>query len=147
MPLGLPMIRELLALRQRFNDLVDEAVAGDVDVGGLSSGSFCPAADLYEANDALVFVVEVPGVVPGSVELQLSGDRLRVAGEIERSPRAGEFVQMERPSGGFYRDFRLTGATPVGPPVATLERGVLTVTVPTRSDGRHQRAGSAEEDA
>lgn len=146
MPLAWPVIRELLALKQRLNELADEAEEGEVEVGGLSSGPFCPAADLYETGDELLVVVEVPGVDPDSVDLQLHGDRLRVAGQIGNHGAAGEYLQMERPSGAFYRDFTLPGGIAAGEPSAQLERGVLTVRVPKRDGARRRRVAIVEED-
>jgi HSP20 family protein len=128
-----PVLKELSSLRDRLNELVDNAgLDGGPGAGEPNSGPFCPAADLYEDESSVVVIVEVPGAEPSSIDLQVSGDRLRVAGRLERCD-VGEgrrFVRMERPGGAFYRDFKLPVDVAVDEPSAELRRGVLTIRLP-----------------
>ena len=99
-------------LRDRLNGWFEDSYLEESPgVGEPSSGPFCPAADLYETDDSVVVIVEVPGVEAGSIELKLNGAGLRVSGRIQPSDsdEPGRFVRMERASGPFFRDFQLPG--------------------------------------
>ncbi|NOZ78272.1 MAG: Hsp20/alpha crystallin family protein [Acidobacteria bacterium] len=138
MTVSWPIIKELMTLKERLNELFDEAVVGSTfGVREPSSGPFCPAADLYETDEEIVVILEIPGADAGSIDLQLNGDRLRVSGEIAREAE-GRYVRMERPCGSFYRDFALPSAELAGSPRAELERGVLTVRLPKAPRSRRK---------
>ncbi len=146
MPLAWPIIRDLLALRERLNSLFDEAILErGVGVAEQSGGPFCPAADLYETDNEVVVVVEIPGVRASSIDLQLHENRLRVSGDIERPRGEARLLRMERPRGSFYRDFELPGPSFDGTPVAELERGILTVRLQKGPSQRKQRVAILEE--
>lgn len=138
MTVSWPIIKELMTLKERLNELFDEAVVDSTfGVREPSSGPFCPAADLYETDEEIVVILEIPGADAASIDLQLNGDRLRVSGEIAREAE-GRYVRMERPCGSFYRDFALPAAELAGSPRAELERGVLTVRLPKTPRSRRK---------
>ncbi len=148
MPPSWPLVKDLLALRERLDRLLEESpLIGAAGVGDLSSGPCCPAADLYETDAEVVVILEVPGVDVGSVDLRLQGETLRVSGRIRPSAATepSRYVRMERSHGAFFRDFRLPHAALDGSPRAELDRGVLTVRVKTGSRGR--RVIKVKEDA
>jgi HSP20 family protein len=130
MPLAWPIIKDLLVLRDRLNGWFEGAYLEESPgVGEPSSGPFCPAADLYETDQAVVVILEVPGVEAQSIEVKLQGAALRVSGRIPPAHGDGQsrFVRMERASGAFFRDFQLPVDRFDGDPSARLERGVLTI--------------------
>jgi len=145
-----PLVKDLLALRERLNRLLEEApMVGTAAVGEPSSGPFCPAADLYETDAEVVVILEVPGVDVSSVDLRLQGSTLRVSGRI-RPPEAAEpsrYLRMERGHGAFYRDFRLPRGHSHGSPRAELERGVLTVRLDSGGRADARRVIKVKEDA
>ena len=149
MTLAWPAVKELLALREKLNELFDEVLVDrTLGVGEPSSGPYCPTADLFETDEEVVIILEIPGVEAETIDLQLHGANLRVAGEIVRpgDDREGQFVRMERPAGVFYRDFKLPVERFGGSPVAELERGVLTVRLPKAPEARRQRVTIVEEE-
>ena len=144
-----PLIKDLLFLRERLNRLLEEApMVGTAGVGEPSSGPFCPAADLYETDNEVVVILEVPGVDLGSVDLRLQGDTLRVSGRVRPSEaeEPSRYLRMERGHGAFYRDFRLPEGALQGSPRAELERGVLTVRVEKHGRDRARRLIKVKED-
>ena len=150
MTLAWPVIKELLTLRERLNELFDEALVDKtLGVGEPSSGPYCPNADLYETDEEVVVILELPGVDTSSIDLQLNGDRLRVAGEIMRPVAGAEggYVRMERAAGPFYRDFQLPTGELAGSPRAELEAGVLTVRLPKQAEPQSRRVPIAEDGA
>ena len=92
---------------------------------------FIPAADIYETDDALAVVLEMPGVEKKDLEVALENDILRVDGRIDFSKyKDMEPVYAEYNVGHFERSFTLSGAIDQGKIGANLEDGVLTLTLP-----------------
>ena len=50
---------------------------------------FVPSTDIYETEDALTVVVEMPGVEKQDINVGLENDRLRVEGQIASSKYEG----------------------------------------------------------
>ena len=94
-------------------------------------GTFAtPDVDIYETDDALVLVADVPGVAQGGVELGLEDSVLEIT--AHRPPAGGDRTpdHEEYSSTGFYRAFKLSEEIDAGKIGAALSDGVLTVTLP-----------------
>ena len=85
-----------------------------------------PAADWLDQGTHLVLLMDVPGLLPGQLELLEDGDDLTIAGE-RRSELSGELLSRERPGDRFSRQLRFPGAVVPGSGQATLSSGVLSV--------------------
>lgn len=114
-------IRELLAVRDRIDDLLQRSTRGDV---------VTPRADLFDLGEALELVVEVAGVPQENLEIALQGRALTVAGIREQSDDNGAIVFCERPSGPFQRTVELPADVDRGGVTAHLSNGLLIVTLP-----------------
>ena len=67
---------------------------------------FVPSTDIYEGEDAMTLVMEMPGVERDDVNVQLENDVLRVEGRIDFSKYEGlEPVYAEYNVGHFTRAF------------------------------------------
>jgi HSP20 family protein len=101
---------------------------------------WCPPVDVFEANDALVVVVEVPGLAPESLKVAFRHGCVVVTGERHacRNDSAVSFLCLERLNGRFERTIPIEGPLDVARARATLGRGLLTVTVPRLSERRGQ---------
>ncbi len=89
-----------------------------------------PDADIYETDDELVLVADVPGVAQGGAELGLEDGVLEITahgrpGGDDREPDHEEY----RPT-GFYRAFKLSEEIDAAKIGAELKDGVLTVKLP-----------------
>jgi len=92
---------------------------------------FVPAADIYETDDALAVVLEMPGVEKKDLEVGLENNVLRVDGRIDFAKyKELEPVYAEYNIGHFERSFTLSGAIDQERIAANLEDGVLTLTLP-----------------
>ncbi len=92
---------------------------------------FVPAADIYETDDALAVVLEMPGVEKQDLEVGLENNVLRVDGRIDFAKyKEMEPVYAEYNIGHFERSFTLSGAIDQERIAANLEDGVLTLTLP-----------------
>jgi len=90
-----------------------------------------PAVDLTDAPDAVIVRVDLPGVQPGGVTVDLSGSVLTVSGTLPAFPPGPGAVaaQCERPNGAFSRTVSLPAAVDPAGVSAELKDGLLTVTL------------------
>ena len=92
---------------------------------------FIPCADIYETDEALAVVMEMPGVEKSNLDVGLENDVLRVDGRIEFSKYNDlEPVYTEYNVGHYARSFALSNTIDQGKITANLEDGVLTLTLP-----------------
>ncbi|RBP14105.1 HSP20 family molecular chaperone IbpA [Roseiarcus fermentans] len=93
--------------------------------------SFVPSADIYETEEALAVVMEMPGVEKKDLEVGLENDVLRVEGRIDFARyKDMEPVYAEYNVGPYARSFALSNAIDRDAISASLEDGVLTLTLP-----------------
>jgi len=87
--------------------------------------------DLYRAGDHYVLHADLPGVDPGSIDVDVENNTLTI--RAERSGRTDEGLQWigsERPTGTFQRQLALGDGIASDRITATYENGVLTVSMP-----------------
>ncbi|MBX3413206.1 MAG: Hsp20/alpha crystallin family protein [Pirellulales bacterium] len=91
-----------------------------------------PALDIAESDQAVTVRVEIPGVEPSEIDLQVTGNQLTIAGEKkEHSQHAGEdFFHSERRFGKFRRSVQLPVGIDAEQVTAEYDHGVLTVRLP-----------------
>lgn len=91
---------------------------------------FVPNADIYETDDALNIVMEIPGVEKQRVEITLEDDVLKIEGKIDHAKYDGmEPVYSEYNVGHFMRAFSLSDKIDQAGIAADLRDGVLTLTL------------------
>jgi HSP20 family protein len=92
---------------------------------------YVPSADIFETDDALTVVMEMPGVEKKDLDLNVERDLLRVDGRIDFSKyKDMEPVYAEYNVGHYARSFALGSAIDQEKISANLEDGVLTLTLP-----------------
>ncbi|KAG8496290.1 hypothetical protein CXB51_009026 [Gossypium anomalum] len=80
-----------------------------------------------------VFKADLPGMKKEEVKVEIEDDRvLQISGErhVEKEDRNDTWHRVERSSGKFSRRFRLRENVRIGDVKASMENGVLTITVP-----------------
>ena len=114
-----------------MRDFMRWAPFRDTDLG-TELGSFMPSFDVKENSEAYVFSADLPGVQREDLDINLTGNRLVVAGKREtEARREGEnLFTSERTFGHFSRTFTLPEGVDGGSIKADLKDGVLTLTVP-----------------
>jgi len=92
---------------------------------------FVPNTDIYETEEVLAVLMELPGVEKKDVTINLENDILRVEGQIDFAKYEGlEPVYAEYNIGHFQRAFTLsTGKFDPDGISAEFEDGVLTLTL------------------
>ena len=90
-----------------------------------------PPVDLTDTAEAVVARVDLPGVRPGGVSVDLSGSILTIAGTLPPYPAPPGSTQLlvERPHGPFSRSVSLPAEVDPDGVAAELRDGLLTVTL------------------
>ncbi|XP_074562119.1 16.9 kDa class I heat shock protein 2-like [Curcuma longa] len=89
--------------------------------------------DWKETAEAHVFKADLPGVKKEEVKVEVEEGRvLQISGERtkEQEEKKDKWHRVERSSGKFLRRFRLPENAKVDQVKASMENGVLTVTIP-----------------
>ena len=101
---------------------------------------YVPAADIFETDEALTVILEMPGVQKNNVNIGLENDVLRVDGQIDFSNyKEMEPVYTEYNVGHYTRGFSLSNKVDQSKISAQLDSGVLTLTLPKAKDALPRR--------
>ena len=101
---------------------------------------YVPATDIYETDEALTVVMEVPGVERKDIEINIEDDMLKVEGRIDFSKYEGlEPLYTEYNVGHFSRAFTLSSKIDQQQIGANIEDGVLTLTLPKAKEAQPRR--------
>ena len=91
---------------------------------------FVPTTDIFETEDALTVVMEVPGVGRDAIDITTENDVLKIEAKIDPSKYDGmEPLYTEYNVGHFARSFTLSNKIDQQQISAKLEDGVLTLTL------------------
>lgn len=95
-----------------------------------------PALNLTETDDELEVTMDLPGVSADEVDIELSGNTLRIGGEHkeEKEEKGKRFHRNERQSGSFSRAVDLSCAVNEEKVTAECKNGVLRVTLPKAAE-------------
>jgi HSP20 family protein len=101
---------------------------------------YVPNTDIYETEEALTLVMEIPGVEKKDLDVQLANDVLRVEGRIDFSKyEALEPVYAEYNVGHFVRAFTLSNKIDQDRISAEVAEGVLTLTLQKAKSAAQRR--------
>ena len=91
---------------------------------------YVPATDIFETDEALTLMLEMPGVGKNNVDVQIENDVLRVEGKIDYSAYQDiEPVYTEYNVGHYARAFTLSNKIDRYAITARVENGVLSLTL------------------
>jgi HSP20 family protein len=94
-----------------------------------------PPVDIYETDNALAVIVDLPGVHKDGVDIRVDQDILTIKGKIRYQPPKnlirGEFGLLD-----FFRQFQLSDEVDQGKITAESKNGVLTIALPKAEKAR-----------
>lgn len=128
----------LTRFRQEMDDLVAR-VWGDGEE--ISPGHVPTAIDLSETDEELRIRIDLPGVKPDQIDIQLSGNLLTVTGarEEEVAEPGRSFHRIERTFGRFTRTISLPCEINEEAIEARCEHGVVTIRLPKAEKSRSRK--------
>lgn len=126
-----------------------------------AAGAFIPPADLLIDDEGVTVYMDVPGLRPDQLEIELENDMLTVRGDrpfpYPHENGGGPVRSIERGFGRFERSIRVPRGLDPDAIEASLSDGVLTLRIPkpetmrprrieitTSSNGGGQSAGGAD---
>ena len=105
---------------------------------------FLPTTDIYETDQVLTVVMEMPGVDKGKVGINIEEGVLTVEGRIDFSKyEALVPVYTEYNIGNFRRSFNLSNSIDQDKIRADMKDGVLTVTLPKAEQAKPRKIAVA----
>ena len=109
-----------------------EQLFGDRTKGSQPTTAFRPAVEVTENESSYQVVVELAGVDPADVNVELEEDRLEISGEKKvAQPEEGVMsLKQERLSGTFKRVFEFSKQVDPDKIKAEFKNGILTIGVP-----------------
>jgi HSP20 family protein len=95
------------------------------------SRAFLPVTDIFETDQALTVVLEMPGVGKDNVDISVENDVLTIEGRIDYSKYEGlQPVYTEYNIGHYVRSFELSSKIEQSGISAELKDGVVTLVLP-----------------
>lgn len=120
-----------LTLRGQMEDLLSRFWHEGGENGWLT-GELAPSIDVSETEKVVEVRVDLPGVKPNEIRVQLHQNVLTVSGERkeDKEEKNRTYHRVERRVGRFSRSVTLPCAVNADEVVANHEGGILTITLP-----------------
>lgn len=126
---------DMAQLRDQVNRLFEQSLTRTGQEPA-STKVWAPAVDIMETKDAVMLHMEIAGITPGEINIQVTEDMLTVKGErrMARREDGRQVIRQERSYGPFQRSFTL------GVPVdqqrirASYRDGVLEIVLHKREE-------------
>jgi HSP20 family protein len=101
---------------------------------------YAPNADIFETEDGLVILADMPGVSPDGVDVTLERNVLTIRGRTEDSPPQGfSPVYLEYQPGDYERVFTLSEGIEAERIEAGVKNGVLRLFLPKAGPAQTKR--------
>jgi HSP20 family protein len=103
------------------------------DAGMPSGGRWMPAADVRENDDSIDIDIELAGISPDDVDINVENGILTVSGEKRtesKEGKEGQYHSVERRYGSFVRSFQLPQGVDETKISANFDHGLLTIDIP-----------------
>ena len=102
--------------------------------------SMFPSAELQNNDDTLILRLEVPGLQPEDIDIQLKADSVSIKGERRSTERIEEdnMTRSEFHYGSFSRTIALPHAVKIDEVVANYKDGILNLTMPKQEGTPHK---------
>ena len=110
---------------------------GDLDrltgalLGTRQGGPRFMPVDLYRERDQYILTADLPGIDPGSVDIDVDGQLLTIRADRTAGSHEGvKWLSQERPYGSYLRQFSLGEGVDAAAISAHYDNGVLSVVIP-----------------
>ncbi|MEM2896476.1 MAG: Hsp20/alpha crystallin family protein [Candidatus Bathyarchaeia archaeon] len=125
---------ELKRIREEIDKMIEEIlrrpreVIERVAIPSLEE----PLVDVYEANDEVVIVVDLPGVRKEEISINATEDTIEIEAELKKAEKMEKpsYIKQERKYGRFYRKISLPVKVKPEHAKSKYENGILEVRLP-----------------
>jgi len=123
---------ELMSLRQAMDRLFEDSFVRPSRILTTLGEAAAPALDVYQTPNEVVVKTALPGLKPEDINIDITGDTLTIKGETkaEQEIKKEDYLYQERRHGAFSRSVVLPGGVKPDKAEATLEDGILTLSIP-----------------
>jgi HSP20 family protein len=129
-PVGLELWSSVMASTQELQVQRKRELENKAETT-ISARIFVPAADIYEAENDLTVILEMPGVEKANVVIQVDEGVLNVEGRLDLAKYQGlQPLYTEYNIGHYSRSFRLSSKIDQNKIVAEMKDGVLSLKLP-----------------
>jgi HSP20 family protein len=96
-----------------------------------------PLVNMYDKNDSIIIVAEIPGADKDAINIQIINGTLRINGMRKYNQiKNAEIIRNEQPDGKFEKEIRLPVKVKEDAVKAQFENGILTITMPKTEDSK-----------
>ncbi len=96
--------------------------------------------DLYRDSERYMLTADLPGIDPGSVDVDVDGQLLTIRAHRTAADQAGvRWMSQERPHGTYLRQFSLGEGVDRDGITATYDNGVLSVIIPVSEKAKPRK--------
>ena len=123
---------QLMSLRQAMDKLFEDSFVRPSRALAALGEVTAPALDVYQTPSEVVVKATLPGLKPEDVRIDVTGETLTIKGETkaEQEIKKEDYLYQERRYGAFSRSVVLPGGLKTDTAEATMEDGLLTLTIP-----------------
>ncbi len=99
---------------------------------------FVPNVDIFEDDDNIVLLADMPGVSKDNVDMRLEDGQLRIRGKVSKEV-PGDYVLSEYSIGDYFSNFALSTAINQAAIQASMKNGVLRVVLPKSDQSKPRK--------
>ncbi|MDT8442757.1 MAG: Hsp20/alpha crystallin family protein [Desulfuromonadales bacterium] len=96
-----------------------------------------PAVDIFESEDGLTLVADMPGLDEKSLDISIDQGVLTIKGEAPTG--AGGYQYQEFAMAGYWRQFMLSDSFAAEKAEASIKQGVMTLRIPKAEAAKPKR--------
>jgi HSP20 family protein len=121
-----------VSLQREIDRLFDDFTRGFPAFSSGGSGDLLPNMDVTETDKQIEVIAELPGLEEKDVQVNVADNVLTIRGEkkMEKEEKDKSYRLVERSYGSFVRSLELPAGVNADTIKASIEKGVLRVTVP-----------------
>ncbi len=130
--------REIEMIQREMNRLFDELMPSLREP--VDRMSFIPPAELEETGDAFHLKLEIPGIDPKDLNVEVSADSVSISGERKSETRSEDkgVTRTEFRYGKFQRVIPLSARIQTDKVQAEYKNGILKLTLPKAEEEKHK---------